>query len=95
MLGDRHPGTTCDDLNCMIAGEDTRMSCLSAIISRANERAHRLTAFDLKLVQFMGIFIGFILVKLIPELTGISVWWFVVLFVMSAIRPAYVFFKSA
>lgn len=60
-----------------------------------NEGAHRFTAIDLKLVQFMGIFVALIIVKLIPDIMRINIWWFVGLFVVFSIRPIYVFIRRA
>ena len=69
------------------------MNWISGIISWANERAHRFTAIDLKLVQFMGIFVALIIVKLIPEIMRINIWWFVGLFIVFSIRPIFVFLR--
>jgi hypothetical protein len=71
--------------------EDTQMNCITRLIRWTNERAHRFTAFDLKLVQFEGIFVALIVVKLIPGIMRISIWWFVALFALFSIRPIYLF----
>jgi len=62
------------------------------IIRYFNDRVKRLTIFDVKLVQGCAIFVALIMVKLIPEIMDIDIRWFVVLLVLSAIRPIYVFF---
>jgi hypothetical protein len=62
------------------------------IIGYFNERVKRFTIFDIKLVQCVAIFVILILVKLIPEIISISIWWFVALLVISVLRPAYVLF---
>ena len=63
-----------------------------AIIQFFNDRVKRLTIFDLKLVQACAMLVALILVKLIPDIMTISIWWFVVLLVLCALRPVYVFF---
>jgi len=50
-----------------------------------------LTIFDIKLIQWAAIFAALIIVKIFPRIMDISIWWFVALFVMSLIRPMYVF----
>lgn len=62
------------------------------LLQYANNRVKKFSIFDLKLTQLAGIFVALILVKLIPEIMEINIWWFVVLLVLSAIRPIYVFF---
>ena len=69
------------------------MNWILRILDWANEGAHRFTAFDLKLVQFMGIFVALIIVKLVPDIMRIDIWWFVGLFVLFSIRPIYVFLR--
>lgn len=70
------------------------MNWISGLTSRANERSHRFTAIDLKLVQCMGIFVALIIVKLIPQIMRIDVWWFVGLFILFSIRPIFVFLRK-
>ncbi len=55
-----------------------------------NERVKRFTIFDVKLVQLWAIFLGLILVKLIPGILTINIWWFVGLAILSVIRPIWV-----
>lgn len=62
------------------------------IFENMNERVKKLTIFDIKLVQGCAMFVVLIIVKLIPQIMNINIWWFVVLLVMCAIRPMYVFF---
>ena len=68
------------------------MNVITRIMQWADEGAHRFTAFDLKLVQFMGIFVGLIIVKLIPEIIRLNIWWFFGLFVLCSLRPVHRFF---
>ncbi|MFH1373125.1 MAG: hypothetical protein ABII79_04955 [bacterium] len=62
------------------------------IIQLANERVRKLNIFDVKLVQGAAMCVMLILVKLIPQIVTISIWWFVVFCVICALRPCYVFF---
>ena len=62
------------------------------IIRVANERVRKFNIFDVKLVQGAAMCVMLILVKLIPQIVTISIWWFVVLCVACALRPCYVFF---
>lgn len=61
------------------------------IIQNMNERVRKLNIFDIKLVQVCAMFVALIIVKLIPQIMTINTWWFVVLLVLCAIRPLYVF----
>ena len=51
-----------------------------------------LNIFDLKLLQATVMFLAIIIVKLIPRILEIDIWWFVVLLVLCLIKPFYVFF---
>ena len=57
-----------------------------------NEKVKRLNIFDIKLIQGIGIAVALILVKLIPDIMSISIWWFVALLIICTIRPFYIFF---
>ncbi|MCK4453111.1 hypothetical protein KAU59_02030 [candidate division WOR-3 bacterium] len=61
------------------------------IIDDMNSRVKKLNIFDIKLVQGCAMFVVLIIVKLIPQIMTINIWWFVVLLVLCAIRPLYVF----
>ena len=63
-----------------------------SLIGYFNDRVKRLNIFDIKLIQICAIFVALIIVKLVPGIMGFSIWWFVGLLVLSAIRPIYVFF---
>lgn len=62
------------------------------IIQDMNERVRKLNIFDIKLIQGCAMFAVLIIVKLIPQIMTINIWWFVVLLVLCAIRPLYVFY---
>jgi len=62
------------------------------IIENMNERVKKFSFFDVKLIQGMVISAALVIVKLIPQILDISVWWFVALFVICALKPCYVFY---
>ncbi len=49
---------------------------------------------DYKLVAICGLFVGFILVKLIPGIMDVNIWWWVVLGALCLARVHYVVFKK-
>jgi hypothetical protein len=59
-----------------------------------NDRIKRFTVFDVKLAQGAAMCVILIIVKLIPQIMTMSVWWFVVLAIVFAIRPMYLMFFS-
>ena len=62
------------------------------IIAFFNERVKRLNIFDIKLAQLCAMCIILILARLIPQIMDIDIGWFILLLVLCAIRPMYVFF---
>jgi hypothetical protein len=59
-----------------------------------DERARRLGILDTKLAQAAAIFFALIVVKLVPQIMDVSVWWFVLLAVLCAIKPLIAFYGS-
>jgi len=57
-----------------------------------DQRARRLGIVDTKLAQGAAIFSVLIIVKFVPEILSVSVWWFVALAVACAIKPMLTFF---
>ena len=57
-----------------------------------DDRARRLGILDTKLAQGGAIFFALIIVKLFPQIMTVSIWWFVVLAAICAIKPALTFF---
>jgi hypothetical protein len=57
-----------------------------------DRRARRLGIVDTKLAQGAAIFCVLIIVKLVPEILNLSVWWFVALAVACAVKPMLTFF---
>ena len=64
-------------------------------IESMNERVRRLGILDMKLAQGAAIFFALIIVKLVPEIMNTSVWWFVALAALCAVRPIRVFYASS
>lgn len=61
-------------------------------IKNMNERVKGFNIVDIKLAQGAAIFVALVIVKLIPRIMNINIWWFVALLIVCAIRPIYVFF---
>lgn len=61
-------------------------------IKNMNERVKGFNIVDIKLAQGAAIFVALVIVKLIPRIMNINIWWFVALLIVCAIRPMYVFF---
>ncbi len=60
-----------------------------------NKRIRFFTIWDIKLIQLCAMLVIIILIKLIPEITSLGYWWYIVLLILVAIRPVYVmFFKK-
>ena len=59
-----------------------------------NERTHRFGALDLKLLQLAAIMVALVIIKLIPEIMEINIWWFAGLAVLFSLRPLFVFFRG-
>jgi hypothetical protein len=59
-----------------------------------NRRVQKLNIFDVKLAQGAAIFFALIIVKIIPEIMTLSVWWFIALLILFGIRPVYAFFTK-
>ncbi len=57
-----------------------------------DERARRLGIVDTKLVQAAAIFFALVVVKLVPQIMSVSIWWFVGLAILCAIKPVITFY---
>ncbi len=62
-----------------------------AFLDDMDKRVKKFSLIDVKLAQCAAMFVALIIAKLIPQIMGLSIWWFVVLLVICAIRPVYVF----
>jgi len=56
-----------------------------------DQRVKRLGIVDVKLAQGAAMCVALIIAKLIPQIMDVSIWWFVVLLIGCALRPAYMF----
>ncbi len=60
-----------------------------------NRRIKKLTIIDIKLIAIAGMAIGIILVKLVPSIYNMNIWWFIWIAALSLIEVYYViFFKK-
>lgn len=64
------------------------------LIQSANERIRKLTIVDLKLLQLAAIFTALIIVKLIPQIMELSIWWFIILAILFVLRPMNILFTK-
>ena len=61
------------------------------LLEDMTRRVRRFDIIDVKLAQGAAMFFALVIVKLIPDIMDLSIWWFVVLLVICAIKPVYVF----
>lgn len=61
------------------------------LLEDMNQRVKRFGIVDVKLAQGAAMFFVLVIAKLIPQIMDLSIWWFVGLLVICAIRPFYVF----
>jgi hypothetical protein len=61
------------------------------LLEDMNQRVKRFGIVDVKLAQGTAMFFVLVIAKLIPQIMDLSIWWFVGLLVICAIRPFYVF----
>ena len=61
------------------------------ILKNLDERAKKFGILDLELAQGAAIFAILIIVKLVPQIMSISIWWFVLLLILCGFKPFYVF----
>jgi hypothetical protein len=52
----------------------------------ANDFVKKLKYWDVKLIALAGLLIGIILVKLIPSILDINIWWFFIIAVLCLVR---------
>ena len=61
------------------------------IIEEMTRRVRKFDIFDVKLAQITAMFLALIIVKLIPDIMDVSIWWFVVMVIICAAKPFCVF----
>lgn len=64
------------------------------ILKFVNERTKNFTYIDYKLTGLYGMLLGAILIKLVPSILKVNIWYFVGGAVLIAARLVYVFFKK-
>jgi len=57
-----------------------------------DRRIKKFGIIDEKLAQAAAIFFALIIVKLVPQIMELNIWWFVGLLIVCAIKPLYVFY---
>ena len=62
------------------------------LIDDMNKRAQRLDIWDIKLAQGAAMCVILIIVKLLPQILTMSIWWFVALLMLFAIKPLVSFY---
>jgi len=61
------------------------------LLEDLNQRVRKFDFVDIKLAQFCAFFLALVIAKIIPDLMDISIWWFIVLLILCAIKPFCVF----
>jgi hypothetical protein len=59
-----------------------------------NRRVKRCGIIDMKLAQGSAMFLALILAKLFPRILTISIWWFVGLLFLCAVKPMSIFYAK-
>lgn len=61
------------------------------LLEELDRRVRKFSFIDVKLAQGAAMFGALIIAKIIPDIMDLSIWWFIVLLVICAIKPAGVF----
>jgi hypothetical protein len=59
-----------------------------------NQRVKNFGIFDLNLSQAAAVFVALAIVKFMPQVMTLSIWWFVALAILFGFRPVVTFFVS-
>ena len=62
------------------------------LLEELDRRVKKFSFIDVKLAQGAAMFGALVIAKIIPDIMDLSIWWFIVLLVICAIKPAGVFF---
>ena len=57
-----------------------------------NKKIRFFTIWDIKLIQLYAMLVIIILIKLIPAITSLDYWWYIILLILTAVRPIYLMF---
>ena len=61
------------------------------LLEEMTQRVRKFDIIDVKLAQGAAMFFVLIIVKIIPDIMNLNIWWFVALLIMCAAKPFYVF----
>ena len=61
------------------------------LLEDMDKRVKKFGIIDVKLAQVTAMFVALIVAKIVPQIMDLSIWWFVFLLVICAIKPFYVF----
>ncbi|MFB0551992.1 MAG: hypothetical protein ACETWQ_01655 [Phycisphaerae bacterium] len=61
------------------------------LLEDMDKRVKKFGIIDVKLAQGAAMFGALIIAKLIPQIMDLSIWWFAVLLIICAMKPACVF----
>jgi len=64
------------------------------IISYFNQRLELFKIWDIKLAQLAAMFMLIVLIKFIPQITTLNIWWYVAGCILTGIRPIYIMFMK-
>jgi len=56
-----------------------------------NQRVKKFSIIDIKLAQGAAMFFALIIARIIPDIMDLSIWWFVGLLIVCAVKPFYAF----
>ena len=62
------------------------------LLEKMDLRIKRFGIIDEKIAQGAAMFLALIIVKLMPQIMNLCVWWFVAGLILCAIKPLYVFY---
>ena len=62
------------------------------LLEEMDRRIKKFGIIDEKLAQGAAIFFALIIVKLVPRIMDLNIWWFAGLLIVCAIKPLYVFY---
>lgn len=82
------------DATVLLGTKGGNAMAADGLLASLNDRVKDFGVLDIKLAQGAAIFVALVVVKLIPEIMTISIWWFVALMIICAIRPVWLFLKT-
>ena len=61
------------------------------LLEELDRRVRKFSFIDVKLAQGAAMFGALIIAKIIPDIMDLSIWWFIALLIICAMKPAAVF----